>query len=432
MNFTKKTIITFITRFLKLVFGLGTMIIIARVLGAGGKGVYSLMLLLPGILIVFTEFGIGSSSVYLIGKKRYSAKEILGNSIVLSIITSILSLILGGIIIFTASDILFQGISKRYLLLGLTLIPFQFFTALITNILLGLRKIEKYNLIYFLPTFLFFLFLLFLLICPQYGLTAVIGSQIIGLLVSSIVLFAWTLKLTGGIAFSFNRKYLKEVFDYGFKTYLGGVFAFLFFRVDIFLINFFINPLAVGLYSIAVNFSENIWLISKSASTILFPEIANKEEKSRWLTPIVCRNVLLVTAVISLILLLFSKWLVVLLFGTRFLDSVLPLQILLIGTIAMSASRTITYDLYGRGRPLFSAYSNFIVIILNIVLNIFWIPKHGIIGAAWATSICYTLSFLMKLVFYAKISGNKIRDIILPQRSDLKLYLNIFKWLKKS
>jgi len=432
MNFAKNTIITFVTRFLKLIFAVGITMIIARILGAGGSGAYSLIVLLPTFLIVFTNFGIGSASVYFIGKKKYPLSQILGNSIIFSLIISFLALAVGLIVVFYFSDTLFQGVGKRYLLLGLSLIPFQIFLSFLENILLGLREIKKYNLITLIPIASFFILILSLFLNPSWGLTAVIASQFIGLVVSCLISFSWIRKLTNGTSFNFNKNYVKETLDYGFKTYLGGAFSFLSFRADIFLINLFTGTLAVGFYSVAVNISENIWLISKSAATMLFPEVASEERKSQWLTPIVCRNILLITAILALVLFLISKWLIVLLFTERFLNSVLPLRILLIGTIAISGSRIITSDLHGRGKPILSAYSNLSAIILNIILNLILIPKYGIIGAAWASAVSYSMAFLMNLVFYSAVSGNKMIDAVVVKKSDIRIYTKILSWIKKS
>ena len=59
------------------------------------------------------------------------------------------------------------------------------------------------------------------------------------------------------------------------------------------------------------------------------------------------------------------------------------------------------------------------------ILNILWIPKFGIAGAAWATSISYTFAFVVISIVYSKISGNNIWKSILLQRSDFHLYKNL-------
>ena len=83
-KFTIDTSITFVTRILQLLIGLGSSVIIARVLGPRGNGIYSLAILLPALLVIFGNFGIGQSSIFYVGKKKYSAKEILANNIIFS------------------------------------------------------------------------------------------------------------------------------------------------------------------------------------------------------------------------------------------------------------------------------------------------------------------------------------------------------------
>jgi len=69
-KFTINTLITLITRILQLFLGIASSVIIARVLGPKGKGVYSLVILLPTLLITFTNIGISSASIFYIGQKK--------------------------------------------------------------------------------------------------------------------------------------------------------------------------------------------------------------------------------------------------------------------------------------------------------------------------------------------------------------------------
>lgn len=426
-NFTKNTLITFTTRLLQFILGIGTSVIIARVLGPEGKGIYSLAILLPALLIIFTNLGIGPASVYYIGKKKYAPKEVFGNNIISSIFISIFTVLVGLIIIFFFSNSLFPGVAKEYLLLALSLIPFQVFLNFLINILLGLQKIKKYNVIQLIHIFIFLFLIAIFLLGLHFGIKAAIIAEFLSLLVACIILYFWTKEETKGVLLKFNKLYLKDSFSYGVKSYLGNIASFLHFRADMFLINIFLNPLAVGFYSIAVVIAEKIWLISQSAATVLFPKVSSEQnEKSiKEFTPVVCRNILFTTALLAILLFLLSRWIIVFLYSEKFLASILPFQILLIGATTISGCRILAYDLYGRGRPMLSTYTNLASVVLNIILNILWIPKFGIAGAAWATSISYTVALLMNLFFYSKISGNKIKDIIFIKKSDFRFYQNL-------
>ena len=79
---------------------------------------------------------------------------------------------------------------------------------------------------------------------------------------------------------------------------------------------------------------------------------------------------------------------------------------------------------------MINTYAIGISVLLNIILNLFWIPKWGINGAALATSVSYTVMFLVTIVVYIKISGNKIKDIILIKKEDFIFYKDLLFSIK--
>lgn len=431
-KFTEDSLITFGTRVFQLILGLGTSIIIARILGPEGRGVYSLAILLPAFLVLFTQFGISFASVFYIGRKKYALKEIFGTNIIFSVLISIFAILIGLIVIFFFGDRIFPAVRREYLLLALTLIPFQLFLNFIVNILLGLQKIKQYNFINLIHTLIFLFLIVIFLLGLRFGVKAAIIAQVISVAIACGVLFFVTKKETSGLFFSFNKDLFKDFLFYGGKTYFGNIATFLYLRIDMWMINIFLNPLAVGFYSIAVGLSEQIWLVSQAAGTVLFPKVSSEtnEKRLKEFTPLVCRNIFFITFLIALILFLLGRWLIVLFYSKTFLESVLPFQILLIGTLGVSGSRILTNDLAGRGKPIINTYLAIVTLILNILLNIMWIPQVGIIGAAWATAVSYTFMFISKALIYDRISGNRFKDLIFLKKSDLMLYRSFITSIK--
>ena len=83
-SFSKNSLISFLTEVVVFIFGFAALIIITRVLGPEGKGIYSLILLVPGLMIAFGNFGIGSANVYFTGSKKYKIQDIVSNSLILA------------------------------------------------------------------------------------------------------------------------------------------------------------------------------------------------------------------------------------------------------------------------------------------------------------------------------------------------------------
>jgi len=431
-TFTQDTVVTFVTRCLSVILGLVISVIIARALGPEGRGVYSLAILLPGLLVTFTNLGINPATVFYVAKRKYSLREVFGNNIILTVSISILTVSIGLIIIPCFHNELFPGVGNEYLLLALGLVPFPLFFDFISHILVGMQKIKAYNILCLLQSFLFLILLSALLLGFQFGIKAAISAQIISSLLAGIALFFFVKKETQGIFFKPNRQYLKDVPFYGFKAHLGGVISFLHYRIDLFLINIFLNPFAVGLYSVAVALAEGMWLISRSVGTVLFPKLASEKdsESLKQFTPLVCRHVLIIVFSVAVLLYFLSQWLIALLYSETFLGSIQPFRILLIGAVAVSGHSVLVYFLMAAGRPMLVSYITGISVILNIILNVILIPHWGIIGAAWATTVSYSAMFMISLFVYSRISGTAVKDSVIPQKSDFQYYYGLVVSIK--
>jgi len=198
-----------------------------------------------------------------------------------------------------------------------------------------------------------------------------------------------------------------------------------------FLVNWFLGPAAVGLYSVGVGLVEKLWLVSQAASTVLFPRVAaeSEEHRRKEFTPLVARTVLWITALAALVLVLLSHWIVLVLYSETFLPAVGALQALLIGIVALSAGRVLANDIAGRGFPGLNIYTGLATVLTNVVLNLLWTPRYGIVGAAWASTVSYTVSFLGVLFFYCRLSGNRWTKVVFSQPGDWALYFRFTKSL---
>ena len=431
-TFTKNTLFTFSTRVSALFLGLLASIIIARTLGPEGKGIYTLAILLPSLLLTFTNFGINPATVFYIGKKKYPLSEVFGTNIGITILLGGLAILIGLVIIFFFGSRLFPGVGKEYLLLAFPLVLFTLFFGFISHILIGLERFKKYNFVYFLQSFLFLVLLAILLLGFHFGIKSAILAYVFSFFLVCLILFFLVKKETKKVILKPNWEYFKNTFLYGSKAYLGSIFVFFHTRADRFLINFFIAPFAVGFYSVSAGVAESLWLLSLAASTVLFPRVASETNGRRLkeFTPLVWRSILFITFLMAILLFFVGPWLIPFLYSEKFLPSIQPFQILLLGSLAFCGMGILGNDLSARGKPQLMTYTVGISMILNIILNILWIPKWGITGAAWATSFSYLVCLGIIIFLYSKTSGNKISEILFFQKNDLIFYRNLFSKIK--
>jgi len=433
-KFVRETTVTFTSGVLNLVVGIGASVILARVLGPEGRGIYALAALLPSLIVTFGNLGIGPATVYYVARGEFRREEILGTNVLLSVGIGGIGVLAGLIVVLFFREKVFPDVAPGYLLLALVLVPVEVFFSYVRYVLLGAQRIKEFNYVQIAQSVLFLGFVALALLGLKAGVTGAILAGLFTWLIVDALVFHLARRVAGGVDFKPNISYMKRATTYGIQAHLANILGFLNYRVDMFLVNGFLGPAAVGLYAVGVGLVEKLWMVSHAASTVLFPRVAAEKEEDRRkeFTPLVARTVLWTTALGALLLALLSRWIVLLLYSEAFLPAVGALQSLLVGIVALSAWRVLANDIAGRGFPGLNIYTGLAAVATNIVLNLLWIPRYGIVGAAWASTVSYTVSFLGGLFFYCRLSGNSWTKVVFPQSGDWALYWRtgkaLFHW----
>ena len=191
------------------------------------------------------------------------------------------------------------------------------------------------------------------------------------------------------------------------------------------LVNWLLGPAALGFYSVGVLLAEQVWLLPNAAKLVLFIHVAaeEKERERAAFTPRVVRVMVLVAVPAAVILGLAAGPIVELLFSPRFLPAVRPLRLLLPGAAAMGIARVLANDIAGRGKPLLNSYIAAVTLALNLGLNLLWIPRLGIAGAALASTVSYTATLFARIIIYCRLSGNSWKIVLIPRPGDFSLVM---------
>jgi O-antigen/teichoic acid export membrane protein len=230
-------------------------------------------------------------------------------------------------------------------------------------------------------------------------------------------------RLVGGIEWRADTVYARRAGGYGVRAQLGNVLAYLGYRIDVLLVNAYLNAAAAGFYSVAIATAERAQAVGEAAATVLQPRIASEPDAERRarLTPVVARTALWMTIVLAAALFVVARWLVVLLYSHRFEQAVRPMEILLLSMIPAALQRVFAADISGRGRPLLNTYVAAASLSVNVTLNVLLIPRYGMSGAAWASVASYSLAAVVACAIYLGISGNSLASVLVPRSDDAVL-----------
>lgn len=423
-RFARDSLYNLIRQGWSIVFALAISILLARGLGKEARGQYTLIILLPELLLTFTSLGIAPATIYFVGHGDFSINRVIKNNILLSITLSFGASTIGIILILIASDYLFPNISRWYLFLSLLSIPISLsFTSMI-SILNGQQDFKSFNLIGMASQLLFFLLIL-ILVWWQQGqvlgaLLAYITTNFVTLLV--VLRLLWIrFQPSFDLSQIIDPKYIRQLLSYGAVAHLANIFSFLNYRLDNLILNTLAGPGPVGIYSVAVGMGERFWIPATAIGSVLLPRIASlegQEDARKLITPIMSRLVFWLSLTMAVIIWPLISWIISLLYSTEFQEAALPFRFLLPGIVFLNTTKILSNDIAGRGKPHINVYQSAVALIVNIGANIILIPQLGASGAALSSTISYSLLAILTILAYRRITKVPWQELIIPQRVD--------------
>lgn len=433
MKFIRDTFSTFTTQIITVVLGLITSVIVARTLGPTNLGIFSLILLTFSLLSSFGSLGINLSNVYYGGKKEYEWDKLASNSFIVAFSIGAILLVLFFIFYFLEPSFL-KSVQFVFILIAAIILPFNILQSYFQNILLGQHKITEYNSVYIINSSLYLALILIVLFFNG-NLPGVLIAWSLANLLAAIIPVIFVYKHTG-FKLHFRSDIFKRTTKFGLKGYLGNMIQFFNYRIDMYLISFLLlNYANVGYYSIAVALAESLWYLPGAVGTMVFARTPGltDEERNRS-TPKICRNTLFITLVFAIILFIAGKYVILFLYGSKYLPALEPLWALLPGIVALSICKVLSNEIAGRGKPMINTYAAAISLAVNVPLNFILIPQIGIVGSALASTISYTVTTIVVLASFLKLSKSSLSETLILKDQDIKVYktliLNVIKSLK--
>ena len=422
-EFARSTIATSATHGLLFALSLVTSVLVARVLGPDGKGIYALVLVFASMFVFLSSFGLHFSAAFFLGRREYPAPEIFGHTVVYLVVlaTAVAAAAAAARPVLAAT--LFPGVPRELFSLGIPLIVGQHLFGFLTVILLGLQHIAAYNLMQILRA-VGLLLVGAVLLLAGYGVAGILVAEVVSWLVVGGLAFLAAFRRIRSISTRYNPRYLRASLRYGLTVYFGHALSFFHYRTALLLLSVLATPAVVGLYSVAAGVAGNLSLLSQGAATVLFPRISSDPGavRDRELTPLVLRTILLVTGAAAVALAMVGPWLIVVVFSAAFAGAGRALQLLLPGAVALSGWSILDSYFKGIGRPSWSTLTTGIAVVLGAALSIWWVPRYGLLGASAATSVGYLVSLGVAVSAYARLSGVSLALALLPRRTDFTLY----------
>ena len=416
---------TFFTRGLMIPVAIVTGVLVARFLGPEGKGIIAILSAPVMLVCAFGEFGIRQATGYLIGKKEYDPKDIQASMLALFCVTGTLG--------FAATLIAYAFLGTFEHGLGVNLlfactVPIILLRRFANGLLLGRQMITGMNYIEILDRVTLLLGILGLVVWLQHGVFGAGLAYFLGSLVSASMLL-FLISRFASLKPRWVTPIPLELLRKGILYAASLFFISLNGRIGILMLGAIRDESQVGIYSVGISISEMIWQIPLSLGVVLFARSLSwspRQARHRLDHVLLLLRIMFpVSALCAGGLFLVSHFLVPVLYGKEFTDSIAVLAWLLPGTVPMTLFLFMHFYAAGQGNPQLALNGFIPAVILSILLNLYLIPKFGYLGAAFSSTFSYAFGSTVYVFFFRKIYPCRILDIIALRRSDIVYLWNL-------
>jgi len=398
-KYFKNTGWIFIAKMVSFVVSFFTIAIVARYLGPENLGKLSYAQSFVSIFSIFASLGIDLIIYRDLVAHPEKENELLG--------TAVMTKLFFGSLTFLVTIIASITISTDNVLtwlIGIIALSFIFQPFGTVGHLFNAQVLSKYPsyisifLAFFIPA------LKLLVIFFDKGIlyfAGIIAFEALFYGVANIILYVKILKKTPR-NWSISFTLFKKLFHESWPLLLAGLSNYIYARIDQVMIQHIIDSTAVGLYEVAVRLTEPLSFLPGVIIGSLFPAIINAktadsiEYHKRFKSlAILCLGI---SFILVLILFVCAPYIIKLLFGAQFIESVHILRVYVwtnLGTVATSL--IYNYFITENKTKAFLVFTVFGASI-NVTANVFLIPHLGIVGAAYATLLtlfCIVLLFLL-------------------------------------
>jgi O-antigen/teichoic acid export membrane protein len=394
-------------------------ILISKLSGPEGLGIFTLVTVNANLSSIFTSLGISSGIGFQASKNDISTRVLLKLTWLSSSIQLMLVLIIE-IIVFLISGKFFIWNSSWYLFgfAGIIL----FFTISISEkyfaLYNGYFQLNKYNLIVTTITGLIVLICsIWLFILKKVPIESILIVFVFANVVQ-VILLHFFLSYQKKQHNNDNISWKRDLFSYSTIAFFSNCLYFIALRVDYWIIGLFNSKEQLGYYALAVRLSQLIWILPTLLAALILPKVGKIDFKNQDLERLI-RLVFSFNVFGGLILAFSSFYLIPLIFGKEFTRSILPFCLILPGIVLLSLQIILSAYFSGKGEIKTNLVTSIVLLIVIILLDLLLIPRFGIIGASIASSFAYSISGLFTYFLYCRSVNYSFRKIIIDT-SDLK------------
>lgn len=390
-------------RVLRLGIGLLVGAWVARYLGPGQLGLYNYALAFVGLFGILATLGLDSIVVRELVRDPTRPERILGTTFALKFVGGWLTLAVSvaAIAVWRPLD---EPVRMIVAIVGLGVV-FQSLDAI--DFWFQARVQSKYTVLARDVAFLVLAAVKLLLIQGRAPLEAFVWAGTVEIALGAAGL-AVVYRLTGQslLRWRVSGQQARDLLRSSWPLALSGLAVWVYMRIDQLMLGSMIGDEAVGVYSVAVRLSEMWYFIPTIIVNSVFPAVVEAKQVDERLyrerTQRLFNLMTLIAYAVAIPVSLLSGWIVNLLYGPQFADAAPMLTILVWAGLFVALGVAREAWVVTEGIVHFSFATTLIGALVNIILNLIWIPLYGGLAASVATLAAQFVAVSLATLIYPR------------------------------
>lgn len=377
------------------IIGLLAAIILARYLGPEEYGQYSFVISLAYIFLVCSELGMNELIVKRVAANHAIGAKLFSNLMVIRGILSIINITIMILFVYVL------GYSWNILVCTIIFSFHLFFLAIINEINSFFTAFERMEFVggMLIINGIIGLGLITLIVVLKGSLLMIITSRVATYIFGSLIGFYLLNKFLFKVEYFLEIAKVKEIIKEAIPFFIINVTQTLYYKIDIILLSKLKGDIFVGWYSIVSNdIFFGFYAIVVSFSVVMFPIYVKNYSESIENIQRSCNFTIRIGLVLGMALgcgaFILAPEIITIILGERYGNSVIVMKILSISILFLFLREPLGFALVAAGGVKKIMRINIIILLLNGILNYFFISLWGHVGAAITMTVCGSISFL--------------------------------------
>lgn len=419
------------------IISLATGVVVARLLGAVGRGEYVLATGFAGFfLIAFVNFGLDLAARVLVAKDPARTAQV--HTLVVAFCLVVAAVAGAGLTV--GFDFLQQyvipGIARADLFFIVLSLPLWCYQIGVFGILTGLGEVRRRAIFELVLSFIQNGLVVVLLAAMVHKGEAVIVRAMVAtyyaIVMISSVLAGVVLARRTALWATPSAELLREFFRFGGWVYVGNMGTNLGQRIDQYFVQQISRDAGIfGVYTLATSLTARTRIFAESLSRSSYPRLAALPQPEAARLTAACFRQMFALGLIMFVGGAVTAPLLPIIYSRDFAAAVLPFQIFLAGRLFHNCAWMLAnYFSAHMVRPEIPTAVNWLILPVQAVLAYLAMKHGGLVAVAAITSASYTLLFVGFLVLflrYQKTVG--MRELFVLHADDLKPWKALFRKL---